>query len=270
MCCDYARLLSDCTRALSTGERVTLHTFSRPPEVTEETLKERTRPLATFTTRFDPASASRAHNVRLAAERIGGTVLPPGGEFSFNKVVGRRTRENGVEEAAVILNGEFAAGVGGGVCQTSTTLFGAALRAGMEIVESRPHSLPVGYVPPSQDAMVSEASDMRFRNPRPYPVYILALIGRESVGFTLFGMPDGRRYEVESRSLRRIPPPPPERREGREDRVLRYAREGTESESRLLVYEGERLLSETILRRDRYAPVRGIEEYGAGESEKTE
>ncbi len=260
VCCDYARLLADCTRALSTGERVTLRPFSRPPAVTEEDLRARTRLLSSFYTSFDPRSSSRAHNVRLAAERIGGTTVPPGGEFSFNQVVGRRTRENGFEEAAIILNGEFTAGVGGGVCQTSTTLFGAALRAGMTVVESRPHSLSVSYVPPSQDAMVSEASDLRFVNPRPYPVYILARTERGRVGFEFYGMPDGRRYEVESRILRRLPPPSPEIAEGTEDRVLRQGREGTESESYLSVYENGVLLSRTLIRRDVYAPVRGKEE----------
>ena len=256
--CDYQKLLADVQRVLHDGGEVTLATHRYAPAVTEELLRARTRELSSFRTYFDGSNAPRRHNIALAASRIAGTVLAPQEVFSFNAVVGKRTTENGFRSAAVILDGEFVPGVGGGVCQTSTTLFGAALRAGMEIVESRPHSLSVGYVPPSEDVMVSEASDLKFRNPYPYPVYILAEMGQGSVRFRLFGMPDGRRYEVESRVLGRVPPPPPEEVEGEEDAVLRNGKEGIVSESYLVVYGRDgALFSRTRIRRDSYAPVRG-------------
>lgn len=256
--CDYRRLLSDVRNVLQKGGETELRTWAFAPPVTEKTLRERTRELAFFSTRFDGANSPRRHNIALAASRVAGTVLQPGETFSFNTVVGKRTAENGFREAAVILDGEFVPGVGGGVCQASSTLFGAALRAGMKITESRAHSLAVGYVPPSEDAMVSDASDLKFVNPYAFPVYLLAETGRNSVGFRFYGMPDGKRYEVESRVLERIPPPPPEEERGEKNAVLRAEKEGIKSESYLAVYDGDgALLSRTRIRKDTYAPVRG-------------
>ena len=231
-----------------------------PPAVTVETLKERTQPLASFTTSFDEENAPRAHNIALAGERVSGTTLLPEEEFSFNGKVGKRTKENGCEEAAVIYEGEFVQGVGGGVCQASTTLFGAALRAGLRVTESHPHSLSVGYVSPSEDAMVSEYSDLKFCNPYPYPVYLLAKTEGGKVTFSVFGMPDGKSYRVESRILSEIQPPPAEVVEGTANRTLRKEKKGIRSESFLIVSDGEREISRTLIRRDTYAAVRGIEE----------
>ena len=256
--CDYGALLDDCMSALKTGEEVTLRTYERAPEVTLRTLRARTRKLASYTTSFSSANGVRCANIRLAARRIAGTVVPPKGEFSFNAVVGKRTRENGFGEAPVILDGEFVQGVGGGVCQASTTLFNAAIRAGMRITESHPHSLSVSYVPPSLDAMVSEYADMRFVNPYPFPVYVQARTGDASVTFTFYGMPDGKKYKVESVVLFREEPPPEKQVEGEEEKIVRKAKEGLASESYLLVYEKGALLSRTLIRRDKYACVQGI------------
>ena len=257
--CDYAGLLSEVTAALAAGgTQATLRTRQFAPAVTQESLRERTRLLASFTTKFDASNRARAHNIALAASRIAGTVVEAGGEFSFNETVGKRTRENGFEEAAVIQGGEFVQGVGGGVCQASTTLMNAALRAGMRIAESHPHSLSVGYVPPSLDAMVSEYSDLRFVNPYSVPVYVQARAGGGSVTFSLYGLPDGRRYVTESNVLLRVDPPPEKIVEGEEDRILRAEKQGIASESWLLVYEGDELISRTRLRRDTYAVVQGI------------
>lgn len=260
--CDFEGTLRDALEALRTGKNeATMCVFSYAPEVTERDLRARTRPLASYSTRFDASNAPRAHNIGLAAERISGTVLPPGGEFSFNAVVGKRTAENGFLEAAVIRDGEFVQGVGGGVCQASTTLMNAALRAGLVVTESRPQSLAVGYAPPSADAMVSETSDLRFRNPYGCPVYLLGEAGGGRVRFSFYGLPDGKRYAMESKVLFRVEPPPEKIVEGEEDRIVRAAKAGLASESWLLVYDGRgTLLSRTLFRRDTYAVVQGIRE----------
>ncbi len=259
--CDYEKLLRDASEALKNGgTRVKLSCSEVPPAVTVESLKERTQLLSSFSTSFDEKNAPRTHNIALAGGRIAGTTLLPGEVFSFNEKVGKRTKENGFEEAAVIFEGEFVQGVGGGVCQASTTLFGAALRAGLCITESHPHSLSVGYVSPSEDAMVSEFSDLKFRNPYLYPVYLLAETEEGRVTFSVFGMPDGKRHRVEGRILSEIEPPPAEVVEGTANRTLRKEKKGIRSESFLVVSEGERELSRTLIRRDTYAAVRGIEE----------
>ncbi|MDE7157967.1 MAG: VanW family protein [Clostridiales bacterium] len=259
-CCNYSALLRDVCSALeSGGTEVPLSTFTRAPAITLKTLRGRTKLLSTFTTRFDGNNAVRAGNIALACSRITGTTLDAGEEFSFNKTVGKRTKENGFGEAIVIFDGEFVPGVGGGVCQASTTLFNAALRAGLTITESRSHSLSISYVSPSLDAMVSEYSDLRFINPYEFPVYIGARTGKNTVTFDVFGAPDGYRYETESVVLKRVSPPEPKRIEGAENACIRAEKEGLTSESYLLVYDSEgNLISRKKLRRDSYAALQGI------------
>ena len=259
-CCDYSSLLRDVCSALEGGgTEVTLSTYTRAPAITLKTLRGRTKLLSTFTTRFDGSNTVRAGNIALACSRIAGTTLDAGEEFSFNRTVGKRTKENGFGEATVIFDGEFVPGVGGGVCQASTTLFNAALRAGLTVTESRSHSLSISYVAPSLDAMVSEYSDLKFVNPYEFPVYIAARTGKNTVTFDVYGAPDGCRYETESVVLKRVAPPEPKRIEGAENACIRAEKEGLTSESYLLVYDSEgNLISRKKLRRDNYAALQGI------------
>ena len=255
--CDYQGLMQDVTEALLSGRNeAVLNCREYAPEITEERLKERTQKLASFTTIFDEGNEPRRHNIALAASRISGMEIEAGGEFSFNRAVGERTEKNGFKVAAVIEGGQFVPGVGGGVCQASTTLFGAALRAGLKITESHAHSLSVGYVPPSLDAMVSSASDLKFVNPYPFPVYLSGRTDGGAVTFTVYGKPDGLRYETESVVLSRITPPEPEIVE--DEGLVRAEKEGLKSESFLLVYDGAgSLVSRTRIRKDCYAAMRG-------------
>ena len=262
---NYGASLEAVLKALAEDEaEASLVTYPCEPELSVEMLKERTRLLAAYTTKFDAANTARTHNIRLAAKKIAGTTLAPHAQFSFNEQVGERTAENGFQESVVIFDGEFVKGVGGGVCQVSTTLFNAALRAGLSVTESRNHSLSVSYVQPSLDAMVSEYSDLKFVNPYDTPVYINARVSGGSVTVECFGLPDGRRYQTESVILYRLAPPPEEVVEGRENKLLRAEKEGIASESYLLVYDkGGALLSRTLIRRDSYAVVRGKREVAA-------
>ena len=256
---NYAASLDRVLKALEEDKtEAALVTYPCEPALTLKMLKERTRLLASYTTRFDASNTARTHNIRLAAKKLAGTTLLPHAEFSFNERVGERTAENGFQESVVIFDGEFVKGVGGGVCQVSTTLFNAALRSGLTISESRNHSLSVSYVQPSLDAMVSEYSDLKFINPYDTPVYINARVNGGSITVDCYGLPDGRRYQTESVILYRLAPPPDEVVEGPEDKVLRAAKEGIASESYLLVYDQKgTLLSRTLIRRDSYALVRG-------------
>ena len=256
---DYNESLALVFKALASDQaEVVLATHAYGPAITEETLKERTKLIASFSTKFDASNQNRTHNIKLAVKKLAGVTVAPHAEFSFNERVGERTAENGFQESVVIFDGEFVKGVGGGVCQVSTTLFNAALRAGLTITESRNHSLTVSYVQPSLDAMVSEYSDLKFVNPYDTPIYINARVSGGKVTVQCYGLPDGKRYLTESVILYRLAPPHEEIVEGEEDKLLRAAKEGLASESYLLVYDGKgKLISRTLIRRDNYAVVRG-------------
>ena len=120
---------------------------------------------------------SRTDNVALAARILDGAVVGPGEEFSFNANLGRRTEEAGYKPARVIVDGRSEAGLAGGICQVSSTLYNAALLSGMEILERHPHSRPVPYLPMGLDATVSYGSlDLRWRNPWSFPVTVRAQV----------------------------------------------------------------------------------------------
>lgn len=157
------------------------------PTVTEAQNRLATKKLGTRTTYFADSSPNRKHNIRLAAKYLDGLVLEDGEVFSFNEKVGARSAERGFKEANIILNGELVAGTGGGVCQVSTTVFLAALSSGMTILNRAHHSLPVGYVPPGYDAMVSSVSDLRIHNTLGRRVYVSAKTTNDSITVTFYG-----------------------------------------------------------------------------------
>lgn len=117
-----------------------------------------------FSTDYSSSGENRASNIELAAKFLDGAVIPSCGILSFNETVGARTEERGFKTAHVIFEGKFIDGVGGGVCQVSTTLYNAAIRAGLE-TDSQSHSLPVSYVGIGFDAMVSSTADLWILNP---------------------------------------------------------------------------------------------------------
>lgn len=128
-----------------------------------------------YFTYYNNNNKNRSHNIGLAAKAINNYVLFPGETFSFNKVVGRRTQEKGYLSAPIIVRGEVSEGVGGGICQISSTLFNAVDRAGLQIVERYSHSRNVPYVPPGRDATVSwYGPDFTFKNKYDQPILIRA------------------------------------------------------------------------------------------------
>lgn len=214
--------------------------------------------ISSYTTYFNQNDVGRCANIQIAASLVDGVTIQPYGEFSFNATVGKRTEEAGFREAKIIVNGEYALGIGGGVCQVSTTLYNAALKSGLQVTEFHPHSLRVGYVAPSRDAMVSGQSDLKLFNPRAHAVYLSAKVIDGAVKITFYGKNEGYRYEIISKSLAEIPPPPPIVKEGENDRVLREPKCGVQSESYLETYLGDKLLSRKRLRTDEYFPIQGI------------
>ncbi|MFC4808169.1 VanW family protein [Paenibacillus sp. GCM10023250] len=147
------------------------------PRVDRELLAEiKEKPIGQYATYYNSRNKNRSHNIRLAAQAINNTVIFPGETFSFNRIVGQRTKQKGYLEAPVIVRGELSEGIGGGICQVSSTLFNASDRAGLKIVKRYSHSRNVPYVRPGRDATVSwDGPDFAFQNQYNQPVLIRAL-----------------------------------------------------------------------------------------------
>ncbi len=261
--CDKKKLTEDIKKSLNGGfEEVTLNFKPVYRKTNIEKVKQNTRKIGSFTTYFDGGNLNRSSNIRLAAGMLNGTVLNSGETLSFNDIVGARVKERGFLPAKIIENGEFTEGVGGGVCQVSTTLYNAAVLSGMKIEEYHPHSLAVGYVPPSRDAMVSgSACDLKIKNTAKTPVYIRAATANGSVSFTFYGADDGAEYSIKSSVTGSIPAPE-ERTEKIEE--ARNGRDGITSESYLEITRGG-FTKRTLLRKDKYQPVKKIIFEGADE-----
>lgn len=164
--------------------------------------------IAQFGTKLDPGLVGRTYNVKVAAAALDGLLVAPGEEFSFNRLVGPRSSEAGYKNALVIVNNEFVEGIGGGVCQVSSTLYNAVLLAGLQITERSNHSLPVSYVPIGRDAtVVYDALDFRFINNQAGYIYIKSLLEGDTLTFKIYGNRAGfPRIELSSRILEEIEP----------------------------------------------------------------
>ncbi|MCX7615041.1 MAG: VanW family protein [Clostridiales bacterium] len=162
----------------------------KKPEITTEKLQESLfcDVLADVTTNLNPSLHSRTSNVKLAASHINGKILNPGDEFSYNLMVGERTPQRGFKEAKVFENGEIVDGLGGGICQVSSTVYMAVLRADLKILERRSHQFTVSYTPLGQDATVVYGStDFRFVNSTKYPIRVVAYQKGSGITVQLYG-----------------------------------------------------------------------------------
>lgn len=168
------------------GQKVELVVEVVHPNKTKNVLGDSIVEVSSYTTPIIDQSPQRMNNIELAAEKINNTILAPGEEFSFNKVVGRRDEDTGYEYAPIIIRTEEGPkkedGVGGGVCQLSTTIFNAIEEIGLEITERHTHSSEVTYVPEGEDAAVSYGSvDLKFNNSRQHPIMLKVFIENDAL-----------------------------------------------------------------------------------------
>ncbi len=189
---------------------ITLPVSVTEPEVTVNTLKAKMfrDQLATYSSRYNEAVRGRSHNVKLASSYINGTIMLPGDVFSYNDVVGPRTIARGFKEANVYVGSEVETGIGGGICQVSSTLFNTVVMSGLDIVTRTSHSLPVSYVPAGRDATVSYGSiDFKFSNPYDMPVKIVSSASGGINTVTIYGTNENpsRKICFETELIRTIP-----------------------------------------------------------------
>jgi vancomycin resistance protein YoaR len=164
--------------------------------------------VATYET-FYGGDPNRIHNVQLVAHLVDGTLIAPGATFSFNGTTGERSAAKGFLEAPVIVNGELQTGLGGGVCQVSTTVFNAAYEAGLRITARTNHALYISHYPLGRDATVDYPSiDLKFVNDTPHWLLLRTWVGPSSLTVGLYGTPQHRRVETLAQPLRVVAPPP--------------------------------------------------------------
>ncbi|ANS76067.1 hypothetical protein AWM70_16985 [Paenibacillus yonginensis] len=179
------------------------------PPVTVASLKAQgvDRRVSQFTTRLT-GSSGRLHNVDASAKVIDGMLLAPGEVFDYGEVIRKAESKYGFCEAPVIIQGRLVPGVGGGICQVSGTLYGAVIRAGLEIVERRNHSKPVGYLPKGQDATFSTGYiNFKFKNNTNGYLLISAKAGNGAMTVKLFGnLPSNIYYTVRSQTVKVLNP----------------------------------------------------------------
>lgn len=154
--------------------------------------------LSDFSTKYAASNKNRTTNLILAANKINGTVLMPGETFSYNKVVGERTIEAGYKEAPIYVNGKVEDGLGGGICQITTTLYNAVLYANLEVTERSNHQFIPSYANASRDAtVVYGAIDFKFKNNRNYPIKITCSVSNGIANFKIFGLKSENDYQVQ-------------------------------------------------------------------------
>lgn len=180
------------------------------PEVTLDSIAGQAFPnkLSEFTTRYDITNKNRSTNLELSSEKVNGTIVLPGEIFSYNKIVGARTISAGYKEAAIYSGGKVVQGIGGGICQLSSTLYNAVLYANLEITSRTNHRFLTSYVQAGRDATVSWGTiDFCFKNTRNYPIKIVSSVSNGIVRVTIHGMQEENEYEVElqTKTLETIP-----------------------------------------------------------------
>lgn len=202
---DTESLKADIARALENGGgAVTLNVQTIEPSVRKEDIASEYGMIAYAVTNASSSSSNRLSNIRLALQLINGTRLAPGETFSFNDTVGKRTTERGFKLATAYSSGEITEDVGGGICQVSTTLFNAVVKADMQIDERHNHSLTVAYVDKGKDAAVNwKSQDLKFTNTSEDDVYLVCILTDDKrVRIGVFGklLPNGETIEIEAQT----------------------------------------------------------------------
>lgn len=248
------------------------------PEKTLEDLGEEAFPdeLGTYTTRYDPTNYNRSNNISISAKKINGTIVMPGETFSYNQVVGERTIAEGYKEAGAYAGGRVVQDVGGGICQTSSTLYNAVLYANLEIVDRSNHQFLTSYVSAGRDATVAWGSiDFQFKNNRTYPIKIEAVVENGVCTMSIYGIKEETEYEVVIQSVVLSYIPYTTKYEN--DDTLEEGKEiveqsgytGCTSEAyKILKLNGE-IVSKTLLSKDTYDPMTRIVKRGTKKTEET-
>ncbi len=217
--------------------------------------------IARFTTSFDIKKTNRVYNIRVAASALDGQVIKAGEFFSFNKVVGPRSQEAGYKLAPTILNNEFIDSLGGGVCQVSTTLYNTLLQADLEVLQRSSHSLTIKYVPLGQDAAVAYGGkDLKFKNNLSSALIIKTSVSGNKLTVKLFGDTSLRKtVKIINSIIKEYPYKVVYKEDLTKPKgkqvVDQKGVKGYRVTSKMLIYQGNNLISKKSLPSSYYSPL---------------
>lgn len=233
--------------------------------------------LGTCSTKYNVSQTNRTTNLRLAANKVNETVLLPGEEFSYNKVVGKRTIAAGYKEAAIFSAGQVVDGLGGGICQISSTIYDAAVYANLEITQRRNHQFVTSYLPAGLDATVVWGSqDFKFKNNRKYPIRIVATVSGGIAKVDIFGKEEENEYEIsmETRQISTIYPTTVYNEDSTKpvgyEAVTQAGTNGRVVEVYKVVKQDGNVISKTLLSKDTYNAKQRIVVRGTGAEQSNE
>jgi len=228
--------------------------------------------LATFSTNYQVSKVDRTTNLKLAANKINGTILLPGEEFSYNKTVGERTVAAGFKEAATFVSGKVVDGLGGGICQISSTLYDAVIMANLDVTVRRNHQFVTSYVPAGKDATVVWGSqDFKFKNTRKYPVRITATVQGGVATVEVWGLKEEVEYDItiETKKISTIPYTTDYIQDASlpagEQKVVQEGSNGRKVEAYKVKRLNGKVVSTTLLSKDTYNAMKEIIRVGTGQ-----
>lgn len=258
------------SEGLEGSREVAVEVKTLEANVTAELLNKINSKISSYSTNYSSSGEGRAHNVELAARLINGTVIMPGESFSYNKAVGPISASNGYKKASVYVAGAISEGIGGGVCQPSSTLYVAAMQANLRSVTRRNHSMTVRYVPKGLDAtVVDDVIDYQFKNDYDFPIYIQAVTSNRTLTFNIYGNKEamgGKSYKMTSEIISVTEPTVTVKEDPNlEKGKTRWEKEpmtGYVSKTYLETYQNNKMLSRELVSTDKYLAVNGVKIQG--------
>lgn len=238
-------------------------------EKTKEKLETVNSLISTFTTDFKTSAWGRSTNIELATKSINGRMLMPGESFSFNETVGERTKARGYQEAGVIIGNKIESGLGGGICQVSSTLYNAMLKANIGYTERTHHSLVLSYVGYGLDATVDWGHlDYKFTNTLDFPIYIEGYTENKLLHFNIYSNNSlsAKTYDVVNQVYQTVNATTktvedPNIPEGKKE-IVQKAHDGIKVKVYRNTYENGKLVKQDLISDDYYRPVQGIVKVG--------
>ena len=259
---DFAISMEEAKQILAENEKEYIIPLKiTKPNITLKELGKEAFPnkLATYTTRYNPTNRNRSNNVELSTKKINGVILMPEEVFSYNKTVGERTITKGYKEAGAYAGGKVIQDVGGGVCQTSSTLYNVALLANLEIVDRTNHQFLTSYVAEGRDATVTWGGiDFKFKNTRTYPIKIEAKAKNGVCEMSIYGIEEKKEYKVEIQSVVKTYIPYTTKYEydsnlkNGEEVIMQNGYEGCTCETYRILKSNGKIVSKTLLSKDSY------------------